>query len=423
MTRALGQETSNPASPCLDHGSKPAIPKPSQVTFRRPTPCQASVSQARLLVMRLSPRFTQHGQQYTLIVWGSSENPQCIDPQIPHVDELTPFHDVREKEGVARARVRDMDVVVRWRLSTDAKALSAMCDILVDEHRRHPEAPLELYTPVVKFASAFCDTFAQVNGISWIQNYQSQVIDIDEFCAAFATQRASERQLFLALGESWAQYGSQEITGHAALPDQWRTDQATVHICADGSFSRKSGGASAFVTSLGDYCALPAKGSSILCCELSAIERAIEHARTLKGKVVIWSDSRLALSYIARLSSSTPYTVRNDMTRTLDHIDAELQFRRDNGYGPLVFRWIKAHTDISSLQRILNDGADRLARHTMRNICHGEFTDTLAGVCERIADECMTHLARLNPTTDSPIDTSENTFEEYEAPDDTDSCR
>lgn len=412
------------ADPCDCSSAKPAIPKPSQVRFRRiDTPCDEEAPDARLLVMRLSPRFPLFGQQYTLLISCTPFIPECGDnTTYPTLNDLDFFALVDAKEGSTILNDQDILLQLKWRLVTESKSLALMCDVLIEEYSADTQRPLELYTPVVKFAAPFCEICAHVEGISWIHHYRSQVMKLDELCSNFASRYVQARQTLHALAQSWSTHTQQEITGHAALPEKWIRDSRVMHIAADASFSRHSGGASAFVTSRGDFCALPAKGSSILCCELLAIERAVQHARNHKGRVVIWSDSRMALNYIARLNSQEPYTIRNKLTRVLDNIDHVLQQRRDNDDGPMVFRWIKAHTDCSSLQRILNDGADRLARHTMRNVARGEFTPALAAICDSIVADCMNNLATLDPQTPCLEDMTSHTFEHYDIPHDTDSC-
>lgn len=411
-------------APCPCDSLKPHIPKPSQVAFRRTNnDSPEHTPPSRLLVMRRSPRFPLFGQHYTLIVWCVPLTDENTTTDLPLLTDLKPHASLEEREGAATAHIDDTPVLLKWRLAKENKSLTELCDILIEEYQRSPHDPLELYTPVVKFASAFCDMFSHIDGLSWVKKYQSKVINLDELCASFAASHVAERQKLQALGESWSEHDEREIRGHAALPEQWRDPYATLHIATDASYSRRTGGASAYVTSYGNYYGVPARGTSILCCELVAIEQAIKHARQHPGKVVIWSDSRLALSYISRLNSDHPYTVRHKITQVLDQIDAELLRRRENGNGPLVFRWIKAHTDCSSLQRILNDGADRLARHIMRNICRGQFTQTLASVCETIMADCMRNLSLINPSTECATTITETTFENYEEADDTDSCR
>lgn len=410
--------------PCLNTSISPRpIPKPSQVLFRPlEKPCTERDPRYRLLVIRSSNRFTFDRDDYLLLTWCRPADDSDSDWEtLPELNDFCIVQPHEIRKGRARGIANDIPVVIHWQAVRHSQLLERMCDVLTSEYRREPCRPLELYTSVLKFASVYCDLFSNVQGLTWAQNYQNQIIHLDQLSSAFSASILSAHREYQKLSSTWTDYSDREVTGHASLPPQWMNPSSLVHIAADASYNSRTGGAYAYVSSMGNYYASPTPGKSVLCCELTAIAQAVAHAQEYSGRVVVWSDSRMALRHIARIDQPPSPTLRPGNLAALDLIRSELKKRAAAGKGELVFRWIKAHTDCSSLQRILNDGADRLARHTMRNICQGSFTDTLAGVCSAIVEDCMNNLAAITPSAlcDPAVTLDDNVMDE--ALDDTDS--
>ncbi len=366
-----------------------SVPKPSQISVR---PASSTIPRkapgTRILNIRLAGPYSDGKCERSLLIWCSSTSDEDDLPtEVPVC--LT-------GKGKQKVLAGDEAVLMQWKTIRCDDVMDEMCNILTAEISNHPGTPLEFHTHFLAFASQFRQVFDRVPDVSWAQNYPLDIRPADELCMTFGRDFLAARQAHAELSRTWQNYEGSRINGHMPVPEKWQSASEIVHIAVDASANRHNRGAYAFVTSLGDFQAEPTRGP-ILCCELMAIAQAVHFARHICGRVVIWSDSRLALNQIARMRSQESTFLPQRFHQPLWEIQNELRARKSRGSEEIVFRWIKAHTDCSSLQRILNDGADRLARHTMRNVSDADFTDGLAAVCQDIVADCMDNLATLEP--------------------------
>lgn len=371
-------------------------PKPSQVHFR---PTATTVPQkkpdARILNIRVFGPYNEDACERAILVWAASA---------PYADNLpTSPYTCLTSSGSQHLLAGEESVMMHWKHIRHDDVMKEMCNILTTELTSHPDTPLEFYTHSLTFASEFRYIFHNVENVSWACNYPTDIRPADDLCITFGRRVLEAHAQHAELGRSWTRYEYNKLTGHAAVPEHWRKASEVLHIAVDASTNRHNHGASAFVTSLGDYRTESTRGP-ILGCELTAIAQAVHFARNTCGRVVIWSDSRLALNQIARMREEGTSYLPQRFHKPLLQIQSELRTRQARGNDDIVFRWIKAHTDCSSLQRILNDGADRLARHTMRNVSDAAFSDGLATVCQDIVADCMQNLAHLEPCTHPEIE-------------------
>lgn len=393
------------------------IPKPSQVVFTpntRRVPCKPS--NARILTIRSAGPFTQGKREFSILIWCASSTHPCSES----IQISNPADYAQQREGSLLTTVEGTPIRVQWKTVLHKNLMGEACDILMEEHYRCPSTPLEFYTPLLEFAKHFRQLFAGSSTISWARNYPTDIRPADELCLAFGKEFSSIHEKEQELSRSWSHCEGDTIHGHTPIPEPWRSVSDVIHIAVDASASRRNYGAYAYITSQGDFYAQASCGP-ILGCELHAIAHAVHMARDIPGRVVIWSDSRLALNQIARMRTDGALFLPRRFHQTLSLIQTDLRFRQSRGHDDIVFRWIKAHTDCSSLQRILNDGADRLARHTMRNVYGATFTPGLATVCEDIVADCMQNLALLQPCSALPSEADDD-FAGYDSDHDIDSC-
>lgn len=206
----------------------------------------------------------------------------------------------------------------------------------------------------------------------------------------------AERRRFIArvnAHREWATFTGSQGRGHVSVQTVVDTaEEDPLVIASDGAHNPRRGTTWGYFTSQGSF-RLGVCDGSIATAELHGLTMAItDHP---DRPLVVWTDSRRALSMLRTRMRSGVDPVDRQIARRVRDLAELIEDRREGGQA-IVVKWVRAHSShLASQAMVLNDAADRMAKLALRRWCTPGLSEGMEEVALAIARETAENLRRL----------------------------
>lgn len=191
----------------------------------------------------------------------------------------------------------------------------------------------------------------------------------------------------------WASFSGSQGRGHVAVPGSGDTGaRDPLVIASDGAHNPRRGTTWGYFTSQGSF-RLGVCDGSIATAELHGLTMAVtDHP---DQPLVVWTDSRRALSMLRMRMRSGIEPVDRQVARRVRDLADLIEERREGGQ-VITVKWVRAHSALLASQAaVLNDAADRMAKLALRRWCTPGLSDGMEQVALEIAREAAENLRHL----------------------------